>query len=56
MEDGTGAVVERVEGGYIAVAPDPNGAGAEEISWELTRQLAVQIVSGQRKRGSKQIC
>jgi hypothetical protein len=44
-EGGIGTVIERVERGDNAAALDPDKAGAEEISWELARQLATQIVS-----------
>jgi hypothetical protein len=51
--DGVGPVVKRVEGGGDhAAAPDPDKAGAEEISWGLAEQLATQIVPGQRKSRS----
>jgi hypothetical protein len=53
-EDGVKAVLERVGGGDNTTVPGPDEAGAEEISWELTRQLAAQIVSGQRKHRSIQ--
>jgi hypothetical protein len=43
-EDGIGAIVERVERGDHGAVPDPDEAGTEEISWELTRQLATRIV------------
>jgi hypothetical protein len=48
-KDGIRAVIVRA-GGNDTAAPDPDEAGAEEISWELTEQLAAQIVSRQRKR------
>jgi hypothetical protein len=60
VEDGVGTIVERVERGDHATAPDPDEAGAEEISWELAWcrelpwQLVTQIASGQRKSRSIQ--
>ncbi len=48
-EDSIGAIIERVERGDHATVPDPDVAGAEEISREIARQLATQIVRGQRK-------
>ncbi len=53
-EDGVGDVVEREKGGDNTAAPDPDEAGAEEISRELAGQLATQIVPGKRKSRSIQ--
>ncbi len=53
-EDGVGAIIERVEGGYHAAAPNPDEAVVEEISWELAGQLATRIVPGKRKSRSIQ--
>jgi hypothetical protein len=44
VEDGIEAVVEKVERGDSAATPGPDEAGAEEISRELTRQLATRNV------------
>jgi hypothetical protein len=49
-EDGVGAVIEGVERGNHATGPDPDEAGAEEISRELARQLATRIVLEQGKK------
>ncbi len=54
VEDRVGAIIVRVERGDPAAAPDPDKAGAEKISQELTRQLVTGIVPGQRKRRSIQ--
>jgi hypothetical protein len=53
-EDGVGAVVERLERGDHAATPDPDEAGAKEISQELAWQLVTRIVPGQRKLKSIQ--
>ncbi len=39
VEDNVGAVIERVKRGDHAATPDPDEAGAEEISQELAKQL-----------------
>ncbi len=46
VEDGVGAIIERVERGDNATTPDPNEAVAEEISQELAQQVATQILPG----------
>jgi hypothetical protein len=53
-EDSIGAIVERVEKGDHVTALGPGEAGPEEISRELSWQLATRIVPGQRKLGSIQ--
>ncbi len=40
VEDGVGAIVEGMERGKHAAAPDPDEAGIEEISQKLARQMA----------------
>jgi hypothetical protein len=52
MEDGVGAIIERVERGDHATTPDPNEAVTKEISQELAQQLATQILPGRRKSRS----
>jgi hypothetical protein len=46
VEDGIGAVVERVERGTTPAVLDLDGAATEEISWKLAQQLATRIVPG----------
>jgi hypothetical protein len=52
--DGVRAIAKVVERGNQAATPDPDEAGAEEISRELTGKLATRILPGQRKSRSIQ--
>jgi hypothetical protein len=48
VQDGVGAVVERLKGWDDAALTDPDEGRGEELAWQLARQLAARIVPGQR--------
>jgi hypothetical protein len=49
VDNGKGAVVERLERRHGAAAADPNQVGKEEVGWQLSRQVktGAGIVPGQ---------
>jgi hypothetical protein len=53
-QEGVGAVVGAVERWDDASAVQPNKAGAQQLVWQLSRQLAIGIVPGQGKSRSIQ--
>jgi hypothetical protein len=48
VQDGVGAVVERLKGWDDATPTDPDEGGGEEVAWQLVRQLGARIVPRQR--------
>ncbi len=48
VQDGVGAVVERLKGWDDAAPTDPDEGGGEEVTWQLVRQLGARIVPRQR--------
>jgi hypothetical protein len=54
VQDGVGAVVERLKGWDDAALMDPDEGGGEELAWQLARQLGARIVSWQRNSKNMQ--
>ncbi len=48
MDDGVGAVVERLEQRHGAAAADLDQGGGEEAGWQLAGQARAGVVPGQR--------
>jgi hypothetical protein len=54
VQDGIGAVVERLKGWDDATPTDPDKGGGGEVAWQLVRQLGARIVPGQRNSRNMQ--
>jgi hypothetical protein len=48
VQNGIGAVLERLKGWNDAATMDPNEGGGEYLGWQLARQLGARIVHRQR--------
>ncbi len=55
VQNGAGAVVERLERWNDAALMDPDEGGREELHWQLARQLDTRIVPRQRNSGNIQL-
>jgi hypothetical protein len=54
VQDGVGAIIERLKGRDDAAPMDPDKGGGEELAWQLVWQLGARIVPGQRNSRNKQ--
>ncbi len=54
VQDGVGAVVERLKGWDDAAPTDPDEGSGEEVAWQLVRQLGTRIVPRQRNSRNMQ--
>jgi hypothetical protein len=55
VQNGVGAIVERLEKGNDAATMDPDGGGEEEFCWKLAGQLGARIVPRQGKSRNIQV-